>query len=148
MKYIQWYHDDFVNGEGIREVIFIPGCNHKCKGCFNPESWNFNQGKLWTSYEDTLLTSKLKNPYCSGITLTGGDPLYSYPEVLEFCKKYKDYNIWVYTGFTLEEVKRDFSELLEYVDVVITEPYIIELNSPKKEWVGSSNQIIYKTNKK
>lgn len=142
MKYIQWYHDDFVNGEGIREVIFVPGCAHYCKGCFNSESWDFNQGEEFTNFSD--LKERLDKKYCSGITITGGDPLYSYEEVLEFCKQFKNYNIWLYTGFIYEEVLEKFKPILEYINVIVTGPFIESLKCPKTPWIGSSNQkIIY-----
>lgn len=148
MRIINWYHDDFVNGEGIREVIFVAGCEHRCKGCFNPESWDFLGGTQWTEEDKLQLFERLERDYISGVTFSGGDPLYSYKDLLSLCKEikmlYPDKDIWVYTGFSEEYVNSHFEELLEYIDVIITEPFIESLKDPNLEWVGSSNQkIIY-----
>lgn len=151
MRILNWYHDDFVNGEGIREVIFVAGCIHRCKGCFNPESWDFLGGTSFSENDKLQLFERLERDYISGVTFSGGDPLCSYKDLLSLCKEikllYPDKTIWVYTGFTEEVVREKFSELLSVIDVIVTEPFIESLKDPKLEWVGSSNQkVIYLNN--
>lgn len=155
MKWIQKYHADFVNGEGMREVIFLAGCKHQCKGCFNKESWDFNQGKEWTNKDTQELIEECKKEYISGVTFTGGDPLYSYKdlrEVLIELKKHK-INIWIYTGFEFESLilkskpqwfkeSEKIKDILNCIDVLCDGPFIEELKDKNKMWVGSSNQRV------
>lgn len=152
MKWLQKYHADFLNGEGLREVIFLSGCKHQCKGCFNKESWNFDQGYHWKQQDTIDLIKELNKDYISGVTFTGGDPLYTlnisflrnlYMLSLEKDNKRK-FDIWVYTGFTFENIynsKR--KELLYYIDVLCDGPFIENLHKNNlKKWVGSSNQRV------
>ena len=153
MKWLQKYHADLLNGEGLREVIFLSGCKHQCEGCFNKESWDFNQGKKWKNQDTEELINELKKPYIKGVTFTGGDPLYNYEKlimILEILDWIKDRNnlsfdIWVYTGFTFESIiqNKQYCEILDYIDVLCDGPFIKSLhkNNPKK-WVGSSNQRV------
>ena len=153
MKWLQKYHADFLNGEGLREVIFLSGCEHQCEGCFNKESWDFNQGKEWNNEDLESLINELKKSYISGVTFTGGDPLYSYKDLIYVLKDLKNikineflnFDIWVYTGFIFEAIVQDkrYSEILNYIDVLCDGPFIKSLhkNNPKK-WVGSSNQRV------
>lgn len=145
MKWLQKYHADFLNGEGLREVIFLSGCKHQCEGCFNKESWNFNQGKEWTSQDTEELTNELKKPYISGVTFTGGDPLYSLD--INLIKKLKQlgFNIWVYTGYTFEFLKCHpiLVNYLYYIDVLCDGKFEKSLHKNNlKKWVGSSNQRV------
>lgn len=152
MNWIQKYHADFLNGEGLREVIFLAGCEHKCEGCFNPETWSFKQGYLWLQKDTEDLLEELNKNYIQGVTFTGGDPLYTLDisflrdlYTLSFNKDNKrNFDIWVYSGFTFEEIynskRRPF---LDYIDVLCDGLFIKEFhkNNPKK-WVGSSNQRV------
>ena len=147
---IQVYDDDLLNGEGVREVVFLQGCPHHCKGCFSPETWEFKKDT-----EETLtktaqfkkqLTEKLSQPYISGLTITGGDPLapLNIEETTELCNlaKSKGKNVWVYTGYTWDYVKE--LPIINLIDVVCEGPFIESLKSPDKPWVGSSNQNVIK----
>lgn len=145
---IQLYDDDMLNGEGIREVVFLQGCPHHCKGCFSPETWGFKEDTEETR-EKTIafrqrLVHKLQQPYISGITITGGDPLDSsnVVEALELAKIAKKYgkNVWIYTGFDWDEIKDYY--IMEFTDVVCDRPFIESLKSPTKPWVGSQNQRV------
>lgn len=153
MKWIQKYHADFVNGEGMREVIFLAGCKHQCKDCFNKESWDFNQGKEWTNKDTQELIEECKKDYISGVTFTGGDPIYSYNDLREVLIELKrnNINVWLYTGFTFEEIKElsnlgtkriiDY-HILDYIDVLCDGLFVKELKDKNKMWVGSSNQRV------
>lgn len=152
MNWIQKYHADFLNGEGLREVIFLAGCKHKCEGCFNSETWSFEQGHHWQQQDTKELLKELNKDYIQGVTFTGGDPLYtlnnSFLRDLYILSLKKDggrnFDIWVYSGFTFEEIyKSKRRPLLNYIDVLCDGLFIKELhkNNPKK-WVGSSNQRV------
>ena len=147
---IQVYDDDLLNGEGVREVVFLQGCPHHCKGCFSPETWEFKKDT-----EETLaktaqfkkqLAEKLSQPYISGLTITGGDPLapLNIEETTELCNlaKSKGKNVWIYTGYTWDYVKE--LPIINLIDVVCEGPFIESLKSPDKPWVGSSNQNVIK----
>ena len=157
MKWLQKYHADLLNGEGLREVIFLSGCKHQCEGCFNKESWDFDQGQEWTSQDTEELIKELKKPYISGVTFTGGDPLFQFKELenlissLQYFKYSENlkFDIWVYTGFNFEYlIDKDFKpkerfKVLYDIEVLCDGPFIKSLhkNNPKK-WVGSSNQRV------
>lgn len=134
------------NGSGLRIVVWLSGCNHYCNGCFNPETWDSNNGDLFSEEQLNIICETLKEDWCQGITLTGGDPMYKYniEDVLTLCKHIKKHfpnkNIWLYTGSTWDEIKD--SELMGYIDVLVDGEYQIEYNSPDKHWVGSANQRV------
>lgn len=149
MKYLGWYHNDMLNGTGLREVIFFTGCPHHCPGCFNPETWNPDcpGSKLWGNDETEELVRRLSQSHIDGVTFSGGDPLshWNRSEVLNLCKVIKSRvpgkTVWIYTGYTLEELG-DLD--LTPVDVLVEGRYIESLRSPDLPWVGSSNQrVIY-----
>ena len=134
------------NGSGLRIVVWLSGCNHYCNGCFNPETWDSNNGDLFSEKQLNIICETLKEDWCQGITLTGGDPMYKYniKDVLTLCKHIKEHfpkkTIWLYTGSIWDEVKN--SELMRYIDVLVDGEYQIENNSPDKHWVGSANQRV------
>lgn len=148
MKWIQKYHADFLNGEGLREVIFLSGCKHHCPNCFNPETWDFGVGTEWTDKDTCELIHELRKPYISGVTFTGGDPIYTLDkdilaEIYDIAHFYKK-DIWVYTGFEWQELLlgKHFY-LLEFIDVICDGCFVEELKQDNnKLFVGSSNQRI------
>jgi anaerobic ribonucleoside-triphosphate reductase activating protein len=104
MQVLKIIDETMADGPGLRTSVYVAGCNHKCPGCHNPESWEFNQGEYWDPVE--LAKELIKNPY-TNITFSGGDPLYQVGDLAECCKYIKENsnkNIWVYTGFFLEQV--------------------------------------------
>lgn len=153
MRLIQTYHSDLLNGDGLREVLFFSGCPHKCPGCFNPETHNPFEGKLWTKENYEALLGELHKSHISGVTLTGGDPLSIWNQecVLELCQDLKhdvpEKTIWAYTGYTWESIMRlpedhPRRKVLEYLDVLCDGPFVHTRKSPKKKWVGSENQRV------
>lgn len=152
MRWIQKYHADLLNGEGLREVIFLSGCKHKCPGCFNPETWDFNKGTEWKEKDTEDLVKELRKDYISGVTFTGGDPLYNFDliNLLKYLSyvRYKEklnFDIWVYTGFKFEYLleKDRYFDFLINIDVLCDGPFIKELHqNNNKLWVGSSNQRV------
>lgn len=136
---------DVNNGEGIRVTLWVAGCRHRCPGCQNPETWDFNGGFDFDQEARDFLFGELSKSYIDGLTLSGGDPLYSLDDILPLCKEIKEKfpqkNIWLYTGFTLEEIKGSrLKEILPYIDVLIDGPYVESLRDVTLEFRGSSNQ--------
>lgn len=152
MNFFGYIEDDANNGTGIRLTIFISGCNHNCDGCHSPESHDFHYGKEFTIKEQDNILDIFENESMiyDGITISGGDPIYSYDEVLEFIKRFKsrfpDKTVWLYTGFELEDVKSIASmfpeNILDYIDTIVTGPFIKELKDLSLKFMGSSNQKI------
>lgn len=138
------------DGPGLRNTVYCAGCGHHCKGCHNPQTWDFNSGQDVNFYD--ILEELLDDPY-SNVTFSGGDPLYQVEEFTWLAKMIKDESektIWCYTGFTYDEVKKSnkLNKILEYIDVLVDGPYIEELKDNSLEYRGSSNQNIIFLNKK
>lgn len=136
--------DSVVDGEGIRTVVWTQGCSHNCPYCHNPQTHSFESGYL----EDV---EKLKEQIHAlkgqdGITFSGGDPLYQIEAVKELAEAIKSYgmDVWLYTGFTFEEVlkMKNIESLLKYIDVIVDGPFIYEEKSLDLPFRGSKNQRI------
>lgn len=146
MRIIKIDKNNQVNGDGLRCVVWFAGCGHRCPGCHNPETWDFNCGHEITIKDMDVIYDQLQRKEISGITLSGGDPLYQAKDLVHFLKqirfKFPDKDIWCYTGFKYENIAQ--LECLEYIDVLIDGPYEQELNpGPGKVlWRGSTNQRI------
>lgn len=138
-----------VNGPGIRYTIFIQGCTHNCKGCHNPQTHNFNEGKIM-SIEDVYHDIFLSRNIIKGITFSGGDPLnpQSINGVTKLCSMVKsllpDKDIWLYTGFKWELICS--KEIINYIDVIVDGEFIEKLKSYNLKFKGSSNQRIIDVN--
>ena len=134
------------NGIGFRVVLWVSGCNHYCKGCHNPETWNQYSGILFDESAKEELFYELKREEISGITFSGGDPLFidNRPEIeklmQEIKTKFPKKTIWLYTGYKFENISN--LELLKYVDVLVDGEFIQELNDNTLHWVGSPNQRV------
>ena len=117
-------------------------------GCHNPQTWDKNSGIPFTSDVVDEILQALSEPFCNGLTLSGGDPLatYNYETVLDLCKLVKNQfptkTIWIYTGYVFDEVKVKYPEILNYIDVLVDGPYIEKLRDKKLQYRGSSNQNI------
>ena len=146
MNYHNILHDNMLNGEGLRVVLFVSGCERHCKGCQNPETWDKNSGIPFGPEEIAEIFMNLSEPYISGLTLVGGEPLLrcNVGLLTELCKEVKetfpDKTIWCYTGFKYEEVKE--LDIMNYIDVLLDGEFIQELADEKIKWVGSSNQRV------
>ena len=138
---------DVSNGEGIRVSIFMQGCVFNCKGCFNPETHNFNGGKEFTDETIDRVLELCSKEYIVGLSILGGEPLH--PNNIDgstklaklFKEKYPDKTIWVWSGFLFD---RDLKgkEILNYIDVLVDGKFDIELRNPMLRWKGSSNQRV------
>lgn len=139
--------ESVVDGEGVRSVVFISGCRHHCQGCHNPETWSFAHGKPFTLDEQMNIINRVKdNPLIEGLTISGGDPVYSSEEVIDFIKLYKrhfpEHSIWLYTGFTYEEVLEQHRDLLEEIDVLVDSLFDKSKQSYSCRFKGSTNQRV------
>ena len=140
--------DSILDGEGIRTIVWTQGCAHKCPGCHNPGTHSFDGGYLEDIDNLKKELKELKGQ--TGITLSGGDPLYQIEPCLELCKFAQsiDLDVWCYTGFTFEELlqigetNKKMLELLKYIDVIVDGKFDIRLKSYDAIFRGSSNQRI------
>ena len=146
MRYHNITKDDMLNGDGLRVVLWVAGCTHKCKECQNPVTWDINGGLEFGESEKKEIFDQLDESYISGITFSGGDPLHPqnrqpvYELAKEIKEKYPDKTIWLYTGFLWEEIKN--LPIIPYLDVIVDGEFKIELLDPQLYWKGSSNQRV------
>ena len=148
MRYHNITKDDMLNGDGLRVVLWVAGCNHYCKGCHNPITWDPNGGLPFDEAAKQELFAELDKPYVSGITFSGGDPMH--PDNLPFIhglakeikKKYPGKTIWLYTGFTWEHIIMHKNWILRYVDVLVDGEFQEDKKDTKLMWKGSSNQRV------
>lgn len=132
----------FVNGDGARYVVFVQGCAHRCKGCHNPETWDFDGGTEMTVGE--IAADYRKHRLLDGITLSGGDPFFQQKSCVELLSLLPGVNVWIYTGFEYDEIKD--TELAKMADVLVTGRFVQELACDGKMY-GSSNQKIIRRKK-
>ena len=145
-------YPDVNNGLGFRVTLWVSGCIHHCKGCQNSETWDFNSGREFTDDDKEIIFKTLSLPYIKGITLSGGDPLCSYDDILLLVKEIKNNfpkkDIWLYTGYTLEFIKDNLKEILDYIDIIVDGKFIEEQKDVSLPFRGSKNQRIWEKNDK
>ena len=148
MRYHNITKCDMLNGDGIRVVLWVSGCKLHCPGCHNPQTWAFNSGLKFSEQDKEELFEALDKSYIKGITLSGGNPLDSYEEILALIKEIKEKfpskDIWIYSGYTFDYIEHNYKEILDYVNVIVDGPYIEELRDVELHWRGSSNQKVYR----
>lgn len=150
MNYHNITHDDMSNGDGLRVVLWVAGCDHRCKHCQNPVTWNPADGVPFRLKDKEEIFTELQKDYIAGITFSGGDPLHreNRAEVADLMKeireKFPSKTIWVYTGYTWEEIKvdRTLSPMMKYVDVLVDGEFVNELKDVTYPWAGSTNQKV------
>ena len=158
MHYGQIKNCDIANGEGVRVTLFVSGCTNRCKGCFQPETWDFNFGQPFTKDVEDRILKMLEPDYINGLTLLGGEPFE--PEnqyaLLPFVKRvkgaYPNKNIWAFTGFTIEQLLSQTphprceitDELLSYIDILVDGKFELEKKNIRLRFRGSENQRILK----
>lgn len=159
MRYHNITTADMNNGDGLRTVLWLAGCSHHCKGCHNQATWDPNDGIPFDGAAEFELIEDLKQDYISGLTLSGGDPLYCDNRtdvrwLLSRMKQRIEYKnipprtIWMYTGYTWEEIIRmketdsDLKYILEMIDVLVDGRFVEELKDVNYHWAGSRNQRV------
>lgn len=136
--------DSIVDGPGIRTVVFFQGCSHGCPGCHNEDSWDFSPRKLMT--EEEIITKIKAHNFSKKVTLSGGDPMQQ--DILKLVKLLKadGFNIWLYTGYELEELNLEQQEVLKYLDTIVTGRFELASRDLSLEFRGSANQQIINLN--
>lgn len=146
MKYNKIRKMDISNGPGVRISIFFQGCHFHCKGCFNTEAWDFNQGLEFGEEEIKTILDLAKDDYISGLSILGGEPMHpkNIEGTMELAKKFKEVypnkSVWVWSGFLYDDLKE--KEVLNYVDVLVDGQFQEDLRNPNLKWRGSSNQRV------
>ena len=147
MKYAQLREFDTTNGPGVRVSLFVSGCTLHCKGCFNPESWDFDAGDDFNEKTIERIIELLKRPYMSGLSVLGGDPFeeQNIGPVTELCKRVReaclDKTIWIWTGRKYEHFKDH--EIMRYIDTLVDGPYVEKLKVKEQgQYFGSTNQRV------
>lgn len=156
MKYATIKDCDVANGPGVRVSLFVSGCNHHCKGCFNRVAWDFNYGNDFTKQTEDEIIEMLKPSYIKGLSLLGGEPLEGInqegllPLVKRVKETYPEKDIWCYTGFLFDKdvmgkmmkTSETTRNLFQYIDYVVDGKFVEELKNPSLRFRGSSNQRI------
>lgn len=156
MNYSAIKYCDIANGTGVRTVLFVSGCRNHCEGCFQPETWAFEHGELFTKEVEDAIIASLEPNYIRGLTLLGGDPFE--PEnqraLLPFMRRVKEEcpgkDVWAYTGYILD---RDLipggkchteatGELLELIDILVDGPFVLDKKDISLKFRGSANQRV------
>lgn len=132
----------FVNGDGARMVVFTQGCKHHCKGCQNPETWNFDGGMDVPA--ERIAEEYKKHRLLDGITLSGGDPFFQQDECLKLIDLLPGVNVWIYTGYEYEDICE--TPLAKRANVLVVGQFVEELRCDGKMY-GSSNQKIIRRDK-
>lgn len=154
MYYGEIKNFDIANGEGIRVSLFVSGCTHRCKGCFNPETWNFSYGRPYTAETEQSIMDMLSFEYVDGLSLLGGEPFEpdNQRELVKLLRRVRkelpEKNVWCYTGYTLENDLLSDSrarcevtdEMLGMIDVLVDGEFKEELKNIALAFRGSSNQ--------
>lgn len=143
-------HDDMNNGDGLRVVLWVAGCDHHCKDCQNPVTWNPDDGVPFTLADKEEIFAALRQDYIAGITFSGGDPLHpaNRRDVQDLMKEVKtifpDKTVWLYTGYTWDEIisTDEMFGMMAWVDVLVDGRFVTELKDVTYPWAGSTNQKV------
>lgn len=156
MNYATIKKHDIANGPGVRVSLFVSGCTHHCKGCFNQEAWDFQYGSPFTEKQIDEIIEALKPDYIQGLSLLGGEPFeyVNQKGILELVRQvkkvYPQKDIWAYSGYLLDRdilgnqcrKWEETRQLVSYIDVLVDGEFVEELKNPSLAFRGSSNQRI------
>lgn len=154
MNYASIKDCDVANGPGVRISLFVSGCNHRCRGCFNQEAWDFSYGEEFTKQVQEQILKMIEPDYIRGLTLLGGEPFERenqkglLPLLRSVKEKFPQKDIWCFTGFIFErDILEDMcskwdetKEMLQYIDVLVDGPFIEDKKDWSLQFRGSSNQ--------
>ncbi|EPL6454056.1 MULTISPECIES: anaerobic ribonucleoside-triphosphate reductase-activating protein [Providencia] len=151
MNYHQYYPVDVVNGPGTRCTLFVAGCVHQCRGCYNQSTWRVDSGAPFTQEMEDQIIQDLQDTRIrrQGLSLSGGDPLHpaNLPAVLKLVKRVKavcpDKDIWVWTGYKLAELTLEQQKVVSLVNTLVDGKFEQDLHDPRLIWRGSANQVIH-----
>lgn len=156
MNYANIKYHDTANGQGIRVSLFVSGCTHHCKGCFNPETWNFCYGNEYTKEVEDKIIKSCDKEYIKGLSLLGGEPFEKVNQVelvkllKRFKEKYPQKDVWCYSGYTFDKDMVEggkvwtehTKDMLERIDYLIDGEFVEELKNLRLKFRGSQNQRI------
>ncbi|RLV60427.1 anaerobic ribonucleoside-triphosphate reductase-activating protein [Parashewanella curva] len=151
MHYSQYYPVDVVNGPGTRATLFVSGCIHQCRGCYNQSTWNTSSGSPFDKAMEQQIIDDLKDVRIKrrGLSLSGGDPLHpaNHHGILSLVRRVKsecpDKDVWLWSGYTLDELSPEQKQITNLVDVMVDGKFELSLADPSLKFKGSSNQIIH-----
>lgn len=152
MNYHQYYPVDVVNGPGTRCTLFVSGCEHQCRGCYNQSTWRTDSGHPFTQAMEDQIIADLNDSRIRrrGLSLSGGDPLHpaNVSAILALVKRVKaecpGKDIWLWTGYTLAELTPEQQAVIPYIDALVDGKFVQEQADPGLVWRGSANQIIHR----
>lgn len=154
MNYSRYYSVDLLNGEGVRAVLFVSGCSHGCRGCYNQSTWSPDSGEKYTKDLENQIIRDLQDTRIKrdGLSISGGDPLHenNREDILHLILRVKeecpDKSIWLWTGYTFDEIQNNedkrMSSIIQNLDVLIDGKFEKDLRDSSLKWRGSSNQVI------
>ncbi|MCI8403452.1 MAG: anaerobic ribonucleoside-triphosphate reductase activating protein [Clostridia bacterium] len=146
MRYHNITKDDMLNGDGLRVVLWVAGCEHQCQNCQNPVTWDINGGLEFDREAKEEIFTELRKDYVSGITLSGGDPLHTMNRdaigelIEEITKEFPQKTIWLYSGYEWQHVQH--LPFIKHVDIMVDGPFVENLKDNRLQWRGSSNQKV------
>jgi anaerobic ribonucleoside-triphosphate reductase activating protein len=151
MNYATIKNNDIANGPGVRVSLFVSGCTHHCKGCFNEVAWDFDYGTPFTQETVDMILSMISQPHIKGLTLLGGEPFepQNQPAIVELLRqikdKYPEKSIWAFSGYLFDKDilsgrLGDTSEYLSYLDVLVDGPFVEAKKNLTLRFRGSENQ--------
>ncbi|WP_087021646.1 anaerobic ribonucleoside-triphosphate reductase-activating protein [Thaumasiovibrio subtropicus] len=151
MHYHNYYPVDVVNGPGTRCTLFVSGCVHACRGCYNKSTWRVDSGHEFTQAMEDQIIADLNDTRIKrrGLSLSGGDPLHpaNISDVLKLVERVKrecpGKDIWLWSGYTLDELTQEQQAVIAHVDVLVDGKFVEALKDAKLIWRGSSNQVIH-----
>ena len=151
MNYSKYYPIDVLNGEGTRCTLFVSGCIHQCKGCYNQSTWSPDAGELFTEQLADQIIQDLNDQRIKkqGLTLSGGDPLHpaNVEQVFKLVQRVKreceGKDIWMWTGYLRVALNQEQQKIIDLIDVLIDGKFEQNLADPALAWRGSSNQVIH-----
>ncbi|EEA85818.1 anaerobic ribonucleoside-triphosphate reductase activating protein [Peptacetobacter hiranonis] len=149
MRYEKIRKFDVSNAPGVRSTLFVTGCTHDCKGCFNKELQDFGAGDVWTQEDEDNFVSYVKNDNVVGVNILGGEPMQQVmddclPNLLKRVKEETGKSIWLWSGYLLEQILEDEKrrKILEYVDVLVDGRFEIDKRNINLKYRGSENQRV------
>lgn len=159
MNYSEIKFYDIADGTGVRTTLFVSGCRNHCEGCFQPETWNFNNGKLFTPETEDEILKSLEPGYVAGLTLLGGDPFEEENQeglinlLRRMHAEYPQKTVWAFTGYLLEDLLpggRKYTdltdEMLSYIDILVDGPFVLAQKNLMLKFRGSENQRLIDMN--
>ncbi|MCM0148636.1 anaerobic ribonucleoside-triphosphate reductase-activating protein [Photobacterium galatheae] len=150
MNFHQYFNCDVLNGPGTRCTLFVSGCEHQCRGCYNQSTWPVKSGMPFTQEMENRLIDDLldKRIHRRGLSLSGGDPLHpaNLPDVYRLIRRVRaecpGKDIWLWTGYVMEHLSEPQRQVVAMIDVMVDGPFVRHLHNPGLQWRGSSNQRI------